>query len=190
MVDNILSRRTCTATCGTAEYTATSVACRLMTATNWLCVSIKTTDTFVNASRDTLALAKVQVAAKVSFTIISFGSIADVARFGRVYQWLAQLQQSRSVLEYARKLHLCVRQWIYRQRLWPRRLHRYVHYCYPTILTTALDIDECALNMHSCVGIAMCDNTVGSYSCICPQNYVSDGQNSCIRKSSTHLPPN
>jgi hypothetical protein len=57
-----------------------------MTATNWLCVSIKTTDTFVNALRDTLALAKVQVAAKIWTSVPMARTIATVTLSARIRQ--------------------------------------------------------------------------------------------------------
>lgn len=41
------------------------------------------------------------------------------------------------------------------------------------------DIDECALGTHECVALATCENTVGSYECICPDGYTAD-ERTCI----------
>ena len=47
-----------------------------------------------------------------------------------------------------------------------------IHQLYLILLATA-DIDEC-LNV-TCGQNAMCDNTVGSYSCQCDPGFVGDG---------------
>jgi hypothetical protein len=40
-----------------------------------------------------------------------------------------------------------------------------------------LDIDECALNTHTCHENATCVNNIGSYECVCNQGYTGDGRN-------------
>ncbi|XP_076799587.1 uncharacterized protein LOC143444282 [Clavelina lepadiformis] len=42
-----------------------------------------------------------------------------------------------------------------------------------------VDIDECASNQFSCSGQATCQNTVGSYECVCERGYVKSGT-TCI----------
>lgn len=43
------------------------------------------------------------------------------------------------------------------------------------------DIDECQSElMYDCHGDAVCQNTVGSYKCVCKQGFVGDGKTSCI----------
>ena len=37
------------------------------------------------------------------------------------------------------------------------------------------DIDECLTGVHACHSLADCDNTQGSYMCICPVGYMGDG---------------
>ena len=46
---------------------------------------------------------------------------------------------------------------------------RVIIFCYT-------DIDECTTNFHSCDVNAICQNTVGSYSCICKAGYIGDGK--------------
>ena len=40
--------------------------------------------------------------------------------------------------------------------------------------STHADVDECAELRHNCAGLAMCENEVGSFRCICPTGYVLD----------------
>ena len=56
--------------------------------------------------------------------------------------------------------------WIY--GLFPGKW-RVIIFCYT-------DIDECTTNVHSCDVNAICQNTVGSYSCICKAGYTGDGK--------------
>lgn len=37
-------------------------------------------------------------------------------------------------------------------------------------------MDECAASLNQCATAALCVNTVGSYTCSCPEGYVGDGQ--------------
>ena len=37
------------------------------------------------------------------------------------------------------------------------------------------DIDECAMNTHTCDTMATCMNTMGSYECMCDMGYEGDG---------------
>ena len=46
---------------------------------------------------------------------------------------------------------------------------------------TSLDIDECSANSHSCDANAICNNTPGSYNCMCKPGYTGDGK-SCAGK--------
>ena len=39
------------------------------------------------------------------------------------------------------------------------------------------DIDDCSSGEHNCSHVAMCNNTIGSYNCICKEGYVGDGRN-------------
>ena len=43
------------------------------------------------------------------------------------------------------------------------------------------DVDECALNIHSCVENASCINTKGSYECRCNDGFEGDGRIQCLR---------
>jgi len=52
--------------------------------------------------------------------------------------------------------------------LFPGKWHVIV-FCYT-------DIDKCTTNFHSCDVNAICQNTVGSYSCICKAGYIGDGK--------------
>ena len=42
-------------------------------------------------------------------------------------------------------------------------------------LSLSLDIDECALGTYICDPNAYCDNTIGSYDCICVDGYLKNG---------------
>lgn len=48
-----------------------------------------------------------------------------------------------------------------------------------------LDIDECSIGNGGCHGDANCQNTVGSFNCICKTGYNGDGLN-CIGKKIVH----
>ncbi|VBB27108.1 unnamed protein product [Acanthocheilonema viteae] len=48
---------------------------------------------------------------------------------------------------------------------------------------TCMDIDECAMGTHDCHPVALCNNTFGSFTCICPIGYQGSG-----RKCSQHHP--
>lgn len=37
------------------------------------------------------------------------------------------------------------------------------------------DIDECSLSTFDCIPEARCENTVGSYMCVCLSGYTGDG---------------
>ena len=54
---------------------------------------------------------------------------------------------------------------------------RFVSYC--------LDIDECSIGNGGCHGNANCQNTVGSFKCLCKTGYNGDGLN-CIGKIIVH----
>jgi len=45
-----------------------------------------------------------------------------------------------------------------------------------TIQSLQIDIDECATGTQMCHQKAMCNNTEGSYTCICNSGYTGDGQ--------------
>lgn len=45
--------------------------------------------------------------------------------------------------------------------------------CKPTIYST--DIDECAADINDCDVNAVCTNTPGSYTCVCPTGFIGDG---------------
>lgn len=58
-------------------------------------------------------------------------------------------------------------------------------------LSFTLDIDECKESIDDCVEGAKCNNTLGSYNCLCQEGYEGDGKNDrtkdagCSPKSST-----
>lgn len=67
---------------------------------------------------------------------------------------------------------------------------------YPTLapqqsyqcITIHTDIDECRSMLHTCVN-GRCDNTVGSFLCICLPGFTSDDNNHCIGKNLlSHFP--
>ncbi len=37
------------------------------------------------------------------------------------------------------------------------------------------DIDDCAIDTHTCDAMATCMNTLGSYECTCNEGYEGDG---------------
>ena len=39
-----------------------------------------------------------------------------------------------------------------------------------------IDVDECATDKHRCMIRATCMNTLGSYTCSCPDGYTGDGR--------------
>ncbi|XP_068699022.1 uncharacterized protein [Montipora foliosa] len=39
------------------------------------------------------------------------------------------------------------------------------------------EIDECSTGKHNCSHVAVCNNSIGSYNCICKEGYVGDGRN-------------
>ena len=48
---------------------------------------------------------------------------------------------------------------------------------FPFIHILCPDLDECTDDAHQCNEHAMCNNTVGSYSCYCQSGYKGDGTN-------------
>ena len=50
-------------------------------------------------------------------------------------------------------------------------------------IVVCLDIDECNLNISMCQPDSYCDNTIGSYLCICNVGYSGDGFINCTSKS-------
>ena len=62
-----------------------------------------------------------------------------------------------------------------------------MHYVFwfPLCLFFFLDIDECSIGNGGCHGDADCQNTVGSFNCICKTGYDGDGLN-CIGKYIIH----
>ena len=46
-----------------------------------------------------------------------------------------------------------------------------------------VDIDECNLNLSMCQPDSFCNNTIGSYLCICNVGYSGDGFINCTSKS-------
>ena len=51
------------------------------------------------------------------------------------------------------------------------------------MLSINLDIDECNVNMSMCQPDSYCNNTIGSYLCICNVGYSGDGFINCSSKS-------
>lgn len=47
------------------------------------------------------------------------------------------------------------------------------------------DIDECAMGTHDCHPMAFCNNTPGSFICICPTGYQGNGRK-CSQHHSLH----
>uniref|UniRef100_A0A914W7R3 EGF-like domain-containing protein n=1 Tax=Plectus sambesii TaxID=2011161 RepID=A0A914W7R3_9BILA len=47
----------------------------------------------------------------------------------------------------------------------------------PSFVSKCVDIDECAVGIDTCHSLALCNNTVGSYSCQCRAPSVGDGRN-------------
>jgi len=45
------------------------------------------------------------------------------------------------------------------------------------------DIDECKANISNCHTNAVCNNTVGNYTCECECGYYGDGITSCVGKT-------
>ena len=57
-------------------------------------------------------------------------------------------------------------------------VHRYL--CFNAFHSSYVDINECLIpNFDGCVH-AQCNNTMGSYMCICEPGFISDGENNCI----------
>ncbi|KFD55583.1 hypothetical protein M513_03635 [Trichuris suis] len=48
---------------------------------------------------------------------------------------------------------------------------------------TCQDINECQTKIHKCHWLATCENTIGSYRCICPTGYNGDGKSGCFSSS-------
>ncbi len=46
--------------------------------------------------------------------------------------------------------------------------------CYPAVFL--VDVDECALGNDNCADQALCENTVGSFSCQCSPGFNGDGR--------------
>ena len=42
-------------------------------------------------------------------------------------------------------------------------------------IMSSIDVDECVFGLHTCNERANCINTNGSYSCVCKQGYVGNG---------------
>ena len=56
---------------------------------------------------------------------------------------------------------------------------------FPLCLFFFLDIDECSIGNGGCHGDADCQNTVGSFNCICKTGYDGNGLN-CFGKDIIH----
>ena len=60
-----------------------------------------------------------------------------------------------------------------------RPLGGFMYYCTDSTDSFSIysisDIDECALETYSCDVNADCENTIGSYDCICVDGYVKNG---------------
>ena len=54
-------------------------------------------------------------------------------------------------------------------------------------LLSILDIDECNLNLSMCQPDSYCNNTIGSYLCICNVGYSGDGFINCTSKSTEDI---
>ena len=54
---------------------------------------------------------------------------------------------------------------------------------YGVCLVVPTDKDECTDGNQICVSPAVCDNTVGSYTCRCPPYTVWDGISTCFGKT-------
>lgn len=48
---------------------------------------------------------------------------------------------------------------------------------------TAIDINECLTNKHDCQAPAICQNSIGSFTCQCPAGYKTDTRTTCQGKS-------
>ncbi len=47
------------------------------------------------------------------------------------------------------------------------------------------DVDECVEEQHVCVGRGECENTLGSYRCVCQRGYRGNGTH-CAGEWDTH----
>lgn len=50
-------------------------------------------------------------------------------------------------------------------------------YTNPRIVIPGIDINECADSQNNCSSNALCNNTIGSYTCACKIGFTGDGIN-------------